>query len=195
MHKLFRTASLLGVAMLAVAGTALAASGASKVMTVNLPDGSLAHIEYQGDVAPQVKIDPPKRLMPPALFDPVAFTPFGMDWAFAQMDQQAAAMMRQVDALRLASLTEGGKADLTALGKMPAGTVSYSFVSTSDGRHTCSRSWQLTSQGGATQPKLVSTSSGDCAPDGTVAPAATPHGLTAPNPDQDAASNKPAVTI
>jgi hypothetical protein len=29
----------------------------------------------------------------------------------------------------------------------------------------------------------------------TVTPTTTPHGLTAPNPDQEAASNQPAVTI
>jgi hypothetical protein len=55
-----------------------------------------------------------------------------------------------------------GKLDMTAFGKMPAGTMHYSFVSTSSGNGTCSRSVEMTSFGAGQQPKVIQTSSGDC---------------------------------
>ena len=54
-----------------------------------------------------------------------------------------------------------------ALAKLPAGTVQYSFVSSSSGNGNCSRSVQLTSFGPDQPPKVVSQSSGDCAGVGT----------------------------
>ena len=157
----FRTAVLAGVAALCVAGTAVAASNDTHVMTVDLPDGSVARIEYQGDVAPKVKIDPLMRFAPARFADPFDAAPFAMfDRIFADMDRQAAAMMRQ--ARTLAPVDGDGKPDLAAFKTLPAGTVSYRFVSTSDGNRFCSRSWQWTSQASGQQPKLVTTSAGDC---------------------------------
>ena len=156
----FRTAVLAGVAALCVAGTAVAASNDTHVMTVDLPDGSVARIEYQGDVAPKVKIDPSMRVAPARFADPFDEAPFAMfDRIFAAMDRQAAAMMRQAKTL---APVDGGKPDLAAFGTLPAGTVSYRFVSTSDGNRVCSRSWQWTAQGPGQQPKLITASAGDC---------------------------------
>ena len=176
MRKL-RTAVLAGVAALGVAGTAMAASNDTHVMTVDLPDGSVARIEYQGEVAPKVRIDPTIRLVGFAdSFDAAPFASF--DRVFADMDRRAAAMMRQVQALRQQTLDPGAKPDLAAfVGKMPAGTVSYRFVSTSDGNHFCSRSWQWSAQGQGQQPKLVSTSASDC---DTAGPANTAKRSLAP---------------
>ena len=158
-----RTAVLAGVAALCVAGTAVAASNDTHVMTVDLPDGSIARIEYQGAVAPKVKIDPTTRFEPVLFVEPFDAAPFaGFDRIFADMDRQAAAMMRQVRALRSQPLDSSAKPDLAAFGTMPAGTVSYRFVSTSDGDRFCSQSWEWTSQGAGQQPRLVSASSGDC---------------------------------
>lgn len=156
-----RTAVLAGAAALCVAGTAVAASNQNHVMTVDLPDGSVARIEYQGDVAPKVKIDPSMRFAPARFADSFDAAPFAMfDRIFADMDRQAAAMMRQ--AQTVAPVDGDGKPDLAAFGTLPAGTVSYRFVSTSDGNRFCSRSWQWTSQGSGQQPKLVTASAGDC---------------------------------
>jgi len=169
MRKL-RTAVLAGIATLGVAGTAMAASNDTHVMAVGLPDGSVARIEYQGAVAPKVRIDPSApapalRTVPVRLADPFDAAPFAMfDQIMADMDRQAAAMAAA--ALQPVPADRASRPDLTAFGNLPAGTISYRVVSTSDGSRVCSRSWQVTSQGPQQQPKLISTSSGDCAGDG-----------------------------
>jgi hypothetical protein len=167
MRKL-RTAVLAGIATLGVAGTAMAASNDTRVMAVGLPDGSVARIEYQGAVAPKVRIDPSApalRIVPVRLADPFDGAPFAMiDQIMADMDRQAAAMTAA--ALQPIPADAAGRPDLAAFGNLPAGTISYRFVSTSDGNRVCSRSWQVTSQGPQQPPKLISASSGDCAGDG-----------------------------
>lgn len=167
MRKL-RTAVLAGIATLGVAGTAMAASKDAHVMAVALPDGSVARIEYQGAVAPKVRIDPSApalRIVPIRLADPFDLAPFAMiDRIMADMDRQAAAMTAA--ALQPIPADNAGHPDLAAFGNLPAGTVSYRFVSTSDGNRVCSRSWQVTSQGPQQAPKLISANSGDCAGDG-----------------------------
>lgn len=167
MRKL-RTAVLAGIATLGVAGTAMAASNDTRVMAVGLPDGSVARIESQGPVAPKVRIDPSApalRIVSVRLADPSDAAPFAMfDQIMADMDRQAAAMASA--ALQPVPAERAGRPDLAAFGNLPAGTISYRFVSTSDGNRVCIRSWQVTSQGPQQQPKLISTSSGDCAGDG-----------------------------
>jgi len=168
MRKL-RTAVLAGIAALGVAGTAMAATKDTHVMAVGLPDGSVARIEYQGPVAPKVRIDPTApalRIVPVRLADPFDAAPFAMiDRILADMDRQAAAMTAA--AVQPIPADQVGRSDLAAFGNLPAGTVSYRFVSTSDGNRVCSRSWQVTSQGPQQPPKLISASSGDCAGDGS----------------------------
>ena len=184
-----RTAVLAGVAALCVAGTAVAASNDTHVMTVDLPDGSVARIEYQGAVAPKVRIDPTIRFEPVRFADPDDAAPFAaFDRIFADMDRQAAAMMRQVRALQMQSLESSAKPDLAAFGAMPAGTVSYRFVSTGDGSRFCSQSWQWTSQGPGQQPKLVSASSGDCDAGAPAKPAGSAVTPAKARPDLDGAS-------
>lgn len=162
MRKL-RTAVLAGVAALCAAGTAMAASNDNHVMRVNLPDGSVARIDYKGDVAPKVRIDPSVQVVPVRLVDPFDASPFaGFDQVFADMDRQVAAMMQQARALATIADDGNAKPDLAALRGITGGTVSYRFVSVRNGNQVCSRSWQMTSQPSGQQPKLVSTSSGDC---------------------------------
>ncbi|CAM5534007.1 hypothetical protein N5J77_22835 [Sphingobium yanoikuyae] len=167
-----RAAVLAGVAAVAAIGTALAASHNSHVMKVGLPDGTVARIEYQGDVAPKVTVAPASSLAPIAWLDPLEAAPFALfDRIAADMDRQSEMMMRQVHALPLLAMADDGKIDLTALRSLPPGTVSYSFVSTTNGGSACSRSVQVTSLGSGEQPKVVSNSSGDCreAPSATIA--------------------------
>jgi hypothetical protein len=158
-----RTAVLAGVAAVAAIGTALAASHDSPVMKVGLPDGTVARVEYEGDVAPKVTVAPVSSVAPITWldpFEPAAFAPF--DRIAADMDRQSDLVMRQVRALPLPAMADDGKIDLTALRSLPPGTVSYSFVSTTNGGSTCSRSVQVTSLGSGQPPKVVSNSSGDC---------------------------------
>lgn len=167
-----RAAVLASVAAVTAVGTALAASHNSHVMKVGLPDGTVARIEYQGDVAPKVTVAPASSLAPIAWLDPFEPAPLELfDRIAADMERQSDLMMRRVRALPLPAMADNDKIDLTALRSLPPGTVSYSFVSTTNGKSTCSRSVQVTSVGSGQQPKVVSNSSGDCreAPSATVA--------------------------
>ena len=158
-----RTSVFAGIAALAAAGAAVAANYDNHVMKVDLPDGSVARIEYKGDVAPKVTVAPALNFVPVRWFDPFVAAPFReVDRITAEMDRQADMMMRQVRALQMQPTARNGKLDLTGFGTLPAGTVSYSFVSTGTGAGTCSRSVQVTSFGPGRQPKIVSDSSGDC---------------------------------
>lgn len=175
-----RTAVLAGVAAVAAIGSAVAASHDSHVMKVGLPDGTVARIEYEGDVAPKVTVAPASSVAPIAWLDPFEPAPFALfDRIAADMDRQSDLMMRQVRALPLPAMADGGKIDLAALRSLSPGTVSYSFVSTANGGSTCSRSVQVTSLGSGQQPKVVSNSSGDCreAPSATVANPARTDGM------------------
>lgn len=158
-----RTTVFAGLAALAVAGVAVAASHDNHVMKVDLPDGTVARIEYKGDVAPKVTVAPALNLVPVRWIDPFASAPFTLfDRISADLDRQTDMMMQQVRSLQLQPNAQDGKIDLAAFGALPAGTVSYSFVSTGAGTGMCSRSVQITSSGPARQPKVVSNSSGDC---------------------------------
>src|SRR3546814_11283388 len=70
MRKLLRTAVLAGAAAIATAGTAIAAANHNRVMTIDLPAGSLARIAYQGDVAPTVTLEPARGFAPVRFVDP-----------------------------------------------------------------------------------------------------------------------------
>ena len=104
-----------------------------------------------------------------ALFDRIA----------ADMDRQMDAMFRQARMLETAAVGDA-PFDQAGFGALPAGTVSYRFVSTSTGNGVCSRSVQVTSLGAGQQPKVVSSSSGDCgAPAHATAPAVAAPARTA----------------
>lgn len=161
MRKL-RTTLLAGAGLLLVAGAAVAAE--QHVMNVALPDGSVAQVHYEGDVAPQfVLVDAPVQRI--ALEDPFA----EMDRMFAAMEMQHQAMMQQVaqmeaqaaDAMQQAQ-SQTRTVAVTKDGSAPAGVVQYSFVSTTsaDG---CTTSVQWSSDGSKAEPQVYKTSSGNCA--------------------------------
>lgn len=157
-----RTAVFAGVAALAAAGTALAAPAETRVMKVGLPDGSIARIEYRGEVAPKVVVAPAARFVPVQWIDPFDAAPFAMfDRIAAAMNRQSDLMMRHMLALQ-SQPNPLGDINLASLGSLPAGTVSYRYVATSSGTGTCSRSVEVTSHGSGQKPKVVSRSSGDC---------------------------------
>lgn len=181
-----RMAVFAGIATLGVAGTALAANDKFHVMSVDLPDGSIAKIEYAGDVAPRVKIDRGIQFVPVG-FEDVWDEPElngTADRVFANMDRQLAKMMQQLRSAQTRLDAQPGPG-VAAFGNGPATLVSYRFVSTGDGQHACTQSWQWTSQGAGAQPKLVSAKSGDCAESGTRQPA----------PAKAVAPRDPATTV
>src|SRR3546814_19842458 len=86
-----RTAVFAGIAALTAAGTAVAATADTRVVNVGLPDGSVARIEYHGDVAPKVALAPAAKLVPVRWIDPFEVAPFAM------FDRIAAAMHGQTE--------------------------------------------------------------------------------------------------
>jgi hypothetical protein len=163
--------ALVGTAAAALAGTALAASSDHHAVDVALPDGSVAHIEYRGDVAPKVTIQPMAPAGVAQGWAPIAFPVFPeMDAMFEQMRRQI------IEAQRMARQPVAVPGmNVAAFGNMPAGANSVSVVSVSNGGKTCTRTTEVTSAGAGKPPKVVTNVSGDCG----AAPA-VPHSSAEP---------------
>ena len=180
----FRMAVLGGAATLLLAGAAVAATTDMHVMKVALPDGSVAQISYQGDVAPKVRISggPGVAMLaePVALFDMAPFAE--MDRMAAMMDRQADIAMQRMAAMeRDAAAGRAPQPLLTAGGKAVPGVVSYSYVSTTTSEGGCTRTVEWRSDGTSAQPKMTRTSAGSCA-DAHDGAAAQPLKTGAPAP-------------
>lgn len=178
-----RTLSKLALAAAgaaALAGTAAAADRDTHVIKVALPDGSIAHIEYVGDVAPRVTVAPGA---PVGFVMPVGVPMSGFGDMFAQMDREMAATLRQIDQISRQPLAAGSPgANLAAYGSVPAGTSSYSVVTVSENGRQCSRSTQVIGQGAGKPPKVLSNVRGDCGPAPSVTPAPkAPPAVAVPN--------------
>jgi hypothetical protein len=161
MRKLLSLA-LAGLGAAAIAGAAVAANRDTHTMNVPLPDGSTAHVEYVGDVAPKVTVVP-GAVVPFGLFDRTMF----------DMERQIDAMMHQVDSIARAPMAVGGLPGMSvaAYGNAPAGSSSVTVVSTSNGAKTCTRTTEMTAQSAGKPPKVVTSVTGDC---GTAPAAAAP---------------------
>jgi len=160
-----RTAMIAAVGTLALAGAALAASDKPRMMLVALPDGSVQHIQYQGDEAPQIVL----------LRDPtpgIIATAFGADSPFADierisaaMEANAEAMMRQAATMQaqMPAIADGKGIVMTNAAGQPVGVMHYSYVSSTTGADGCTQTVQISSDGGAgNQPKVIRTSAGSC---------------------------------
>lgn len=146
---------LAGLGVLSLAGAAAAADQKTHTMSVRLADGSVANIEYVGDVQPKVTIEPPP-------FGSMA--PFGIfDRSMIDIRRQMDAMIRQMRRMQTRPITGRPGMNIAAYGDMPAGSTSVTVVSTSNGTKTCTRTTEVTSQGSGKPPKVVSNLSGDCA--------------------------------
>lgn len=163
-----------GVAAAALAGTAIAAAPKSHVMSVPLPDGSVAKVEYVGDIAPKVTIAP-RPLADAAAPWAMPFPSFaGFDRIIEQMNRETAAMMRQA---QQAAHRPGVAAPyIASYGNLPAGGTSTTVVSVSNGGGTCTRTTEVVSQGPGKPPKVTSNVTGQCgAAPAAVAPAQPVH--------------------
>ena len=187
--KILASTLLSGVASLALVGTV-----AAHTLTVQLPDGTTEHIDYAGDVAPQVSFVPNRAATSAA---PQTITAQTIDEAFgpnspfalmqqisAQMDRDADAMMRQMQQISAQPLAgpgqrEGGQPIQIDMTKLPPGTQSYSFVSTLSPSGACSQSTEIIAKGPGQKPQVITHRSGNCS-GVTTAGAAT----TATTPDQ-----------
>lgn len=154
-------AGVAAIAAIGFCGLALAQGPELHTMTLNLPDGGVAQIQYTGAVAPRVTVSDvpaPAFAAMPALFGPAS--------PFAEMERISAAMDRQADRMfREAAALAAGAAqpNPTAISEMPAGAREYSFVSTMNGDNVCTRSMVITSNGNGGAPHVVTHSSGNCA--------------------------------
>lgn len=163
-----------GVAAAALAGTAYAAGPKTHVMNVPLTDGSVARVEYVGDVAPKVTVAP-RPLAEAAMPWAMPFPSFaGFDRMIAEMQRQSQEMMRQ--AQQMAHQPAGATPYIASYGDLPAGGTSTTVVSVSNGGGTCTRTTEVVSQGAGKPPKVTSNVSGQCA----SAPAAAPSGPVHP---------------
>jgi hypothetical protein len=159
--------ALTAVAAAALAGTAVAAAPKSHVMNVSLPDGSVAHIQYVGDVAPKVTIAPPTMADADGAWG-MPFPSFaGFDRMIEQMQRQSQEMIRQ--AQQMAKQPVGAAPYIASYANMPAGQTSTTVVSISNNGSTCTRSTEVVSQGPGKAPKVTSSVSGQC---GKAPPAA-----------------------
>lgn len=156
----FHSAVLAGAAAIAVAGSAIAASRDVHSLNVSMPDGTVAHITYHGDVAPNVRLEPAEALLPPlAVFDGPWIS---IDRMAAQFD---ASMREMVNKAGLLGRSQGA-ADgfsLARLPKHPAGVVEYYSTTISTGSGSCTRTVQVTAASQNQAPKVLSSASGDCA--------------------------------
>jgi hypothetical protein len=158
------------LAMLAIAGAAAiaatgahAAKGDKHVMDVPVPGGSTVHIEYYGDVAPTVTVAP--RPFAGIGAWPLAADPFPRIDAMIERMNRATRMMReQIRQAQSRAASGLPPANVVSYGTAPAGANSVSIVTVSNGRGTCTRTTEVTSQGPGKPPRVVSKVSGTCAP-------------------------------
>lgn len=163
MRKLSRF-SAVGLAALVACGAAVAAEPEKRVMDVPLPDGSTAHIEYYGDIAPKVTIDPAPAFGFPGswMSGPIARLP-NIDRIIERMNRQRSAILQQMRRIPRHRAGPGATAHVASQNGLPQGTSSVSVVSVTNGGATCTRTTRVTSQGAGKPPKVVTKVSGNCA--------------------------------
>ena len=166
-------AILVAGAAAAIAGTALAATSKTHVMNVPLADGSVARVEYAGNVPPKVTVAPAPLPHDAWMSGFPSFA--GFDRMFEQMDRQ----MRQVEQMARqpigTSSTVGGMGpgmNVASYGNLPAGADSVSVVSVSNGASSCTRTTEMVSQGPGKPPKVTTNVSGNCGAAAQPAPGA-----------------------
>ncbi|HEX3424370.1 MAG TPA: hypothetical protein VHS33_13365 [Sphingomicrobium sp.] len=147
------------VAAAAFAGVAVAAPK-THTMDVSLPDGSVAHIEYVGDVAPKVTFAPAAVAGPGDDWATPFSTFAGFDRMMEQMRRQSEDMIRQ--AQQMSHQPVGAAPYVASYGNLPAGQTSTTIVSVSNNGVTCTRTTEVVSEGPGKTPKITSNVSGHC---------------------------------
>lgn len=176
--------ALLAAGGLALAAGAAHAAGKLNTMNVALPDGTVAQIAYEGNLPPRV------ALVPVAAADPFA----EMERISAMMQARHEAMMREVAEMQqraqqqiLAAQRSGTAAkqpgQIVVSSNLPAGSYSYTMVSTTTSGNGCTQTVEYRSDGSAKAPQVTKTSAGDCSAvskNAPAIPAAAPTRRTAP---------------
>lgn len=143
----------------------------SKLLLATVGAASLGGAALAADHAIHGKAAPPAADAPVIAFVPMNQAPVAMadpfdDPMFADMRQQMAEMdARMAAMMRMAgdAQADGGAPGMVvSVNGMPAGSVSYSYVSTSTGANGCTQTVAMSSTGDGAKPKIVRTSAGDC---------------------------------
>jgi hypothetical protein len=161
--------ALAGAAAFALAGTAIAASpkapaANTHIMNVPLPDGSIARVEYVGNVAPKVRVEPRPFADAAAPWGMALPSFAGFDRMMAEMQRQSEQMIRQAQEMAAHPSTTGAQPYIASYGNLPAGETSTTVVSVRNGGSTCTRTTEVVSQGAGKAPKVTSSVSGQCGP-------------------------------
>jgi hypothetical protein len=117
------------------------------------------HVEYAGEVAPKVTVEPVEAQQARIAFDPFA----ELDRIAFEMQARHQAMLRQMAALQQAAAEGAGAVPggVTLVGDLPAGAhVSY-YSSTTDA-NGCTQTVQYSSDGSGAEPKVTRASAGAC---------------------------------
>lgn len=151
---------LLGVALSTAALSAAVAK--TNVMNVALPDGSVVHVEYVGNIRPKVTLAPPSLAGPVGSEAPFASFA-GFERMIDDMNRQTEALLRQAQEMaRQPASSAAATPSIASFGNIPPGQTSTIVVSVSDGGSTCSRTTQVVSGGPGKPPKVTSSASGQC---------------------------------
>jgi hypothetical protein len=167
----FRVALLVGAAaaVMGLSGAALAQSSNMHTMTVQLPGGGVAEIHYTGNVPPKVTLSSGPVATTGALLPAASLfatqAPFAaLDRISAEMDREAAALLRYAHTMAAQPWPASGGLTLTNAQNLPPGTRGFSYVSTITGNGVCTRSTEITATGNE-PPRVVTHSSGNCGPE------------------------------
>ncbi len=155
--RVARIAFLAGVAAIGLAGVAEARPPEPHVLTLRLPDGQVEQVRYVGDVPPTVIVAPATAIGAAVPADPFAM----LERMSAEMDRQAEAMFRTIDALAMPQ------------GLVPTLAAGVGNPPVPNGPGMCVHSVQITFAGDGRAPHVLSQTSGDCGPGGGAAAPAT----------------------
>jgi hypothetical protein len=150
------------IAGLAILAPAVARELNSHKMTVPVPGGGVATIEYSGNVAPKVSFLP---VAGPRLADPFAWSAaFDMP-SFAALDRLAADMDRQMNVMlhraeMLSRLPQDDGLRSAVMQDLPPGTTSFSMIATSTSNGVCTKVTRITQGAQDAKPQVVSQTSG-----------------------------------
>lgn len=150
------------IAGFAVLAPAVARELNSHQMTVPVPGGGVATIEYSGNVAPKVRFLP---IAGPRLADPFAW-PAALDMpSFAALDRMAADMDRQMNVMlhraeMLSRMPQDDSLRSAVMQGLPPGTTSFSMIETSTGNGVCTQVTRITQGAQDAKPQVVSQTSG-----------------------------------
>jgi hypothetical protein len=152
-------AGAAAVALAGSAGLALAKDPAFHTMTVQLPDGGTAWIQYAGNVTPKVTFEAAPSAA--SFFGPAL--PFAVfDQISAQMDGMMNVLMREADSMAI-PVWNPNQIFAAGLSDVPPGAMQYSVVSMMSGNgNVCTRTTEITSAGKGERPKVMSHTSGNC---------------------------------